>query len=307
MKPGGKILPGFFRQKTHGGSPMAHACSERKNIQGHPCFGGNHQQNGRMHLAVAPRCNIKCGYCSRRHDCANESRPGVTSRLLTPEEALVKVREVMASELLGPMIKVIGIAGPGDPLANNETFDTFRLIGKEFPHLIKCMSTNGLLLPEKISLLNELGLHSLTVTINAVNPIVGAQIYSHILYEGRKLEGPQAIELLIANQFAGLKKAVDCGMTVKVNTVLIPGVNEAQVPLIGAKAKELGAAVMNVLPLIPQSDFAAYRPPTTAQLEEIRRANEQIIGQFRHCRQCRADAIGLIGEEFKAAQVGCAA
>ncbi|WP_243373420.1 radical SAM protein [Geotalea sp. SG265] len=286
---------------------MAHLCSERKNIQGHPCFGGNHQKNGRMHLAVAPRCNIKCGYCSRRHDCANESRPGVTSRLLTPEEALVKVREVMASELLGPMIKVVGIAGPGDPLANGETFETFRLIGKEFPHLIKCMSTNGLLLPEKIGLLNELGLHSLTVTINAVDPVVGAKIYSHILYEGRKLSGPHAVEMLIANQFAGLRKAAEYGMTIKVNTVLIPGVNEDQVPLIAAKVKELGAMVMNVLPLIPQADFASHQPPTTAQLEEVRAANEKIIGQFRHCRQCRADAVGLIGNDFKPAEVGCAA
>lgn len=67
--------------------------------------------------ASAPKCNIKCGYCSRKHDCANESRPGVTSRLLTPEEATVKVREVMASPVVGPIIKVVGIAGPGDPLA----------------------------------------------------------------------------------------------------------------------------------------------------------------------------------------------
>ena len=149
---------------------MAGKCSEKNNMQGHPFFGGNHHKNGRMHLAVAPRCNIKCGYCSRRHDCANESRPGVTSRLLTPQEALIKVREVMASPVVGPIIKVIGIAGPGDPLANEETFETFRLVGEEFPHLIKCMSTNGLLLPEKIGLLDSLGLHSLTITINALDP-----------------------------------------------------------------------------------------------------------------------------------------
>lgn len=286
---------------------MAHSCTERKNIQGHPCFGGNHQKNGRMHLAVAPRCNIKCGYCSRRHDCANESRPGVTSRLLTPEEAIIKVREVMASEVLGSVIKVVGIAGPGDPLANGETFETFRLIDKEFPHLIKCMSTNGLLLPEKIGLLNELGLHSLTVTINAVDPAVGARIYSHILHEGRKLSGPQAMEILIANQFAGLKKAAEYGMTIKVNTVLIPGVNEGQVPLIAAKVKELGAMVMNVLPLIPQADFAGHLPPTPELLEAVRSSNEKIIGQFRHCRQCRADAVGLLDTDFKPAEVGCAA
>ncbi|HYS44250.1 MAG TPA: radical SAM protein, partial [Geobacteraceae bacterium] len=223
---------------------MGSSCNERKNIQGHPCFGGNHHKNGRMHLAVAPRCNIKCGYCTRRHDCANESRPGVTSRLMTPQEAIVKVREVMASELLGPIIKVIGIAGPGDPLANEETFETFRLVKEEFPHLILCMSTNGLLLPEKIDILNELGLHSLTVTVNALDPAVGARIYSHIQYHGRKYTGEEGAAILLANQLEGLKRAAGYGMTIKVNTVYIPGVNEAEVPLIGRKVKELGAFVM---------------------------------------------------------------
>jgi len=285
---------------------MGSSCNERKNIQGHPCFGGNHHKNGRMHLAVAPRCNIKCGYCTRRHDCANESRPGVTSRLMTPQEAIVKVREVMASELVGPIIKVIGIAGPGDPLANEETFETFRLVKEEFPHLILCMSTNGLLLPEKIDLLNELGLHSLTVTVNALNPAVGARVYSHIQYHGKKYTGEEGAAILLANQLEGLKRAAGYGMTIKVNTVYIPGVNEAEVPLIGRKVKELGAFVMNVMPLIPQAEFAAVVPPTPEQLDEVRVANEQIIGQFKHCRQCRADAVGLIGQDVKFAEAGCA-
>jgi nitrogen fixation protein NifB len=285
---------------------MAKACAGKNVIQGHPCFGGNHQKNGRMHLAVAPRCNIKCGYCSRKHDCANESRPGVTSRLLTPQEAIEKVRSVMASELLGPIIKVIGIAGPGDPLANEETFETFRLVGEEFPHLIKCMSTNGLLLPEKIDLLHELGLHSLTVTINALDPQVAARIYSHILYGGKKLTGTEGAEILIANQLAGLKRAGEYGMTIKVNTVFIPGVNEEQVPLIGARVRELGAFVMNVLPLIPQAEFAHVTPPSEEQLDAVRSANEKIIGQFKHCRQCRADAVGLIGQDVQTAGSECA-
>jgi nitrogen fixation protein NifB len=285
---------------------MSHACSGRKNIQGHPCFGGNHHKNGRMHLAVAPKCNIKCGYCSRRHDCANESRPGVTSRILTPQEALFKVREVMTSELLGPVIKVIGIAGPGDPLANEETFETFRLVKEEFPHLILCMSTNGLLLPEKIDLLEELGLHSLTVTVNALDPEVGGRIYSHIGYHGKKYSGSEGAAILIANQLEGLRRAAEYGMTIKVNTVLVPGVNDGQVELVGRKVKELGAFVMNVMPLIPQSDFADVVPPTPEELEMVRSANEKIIGQFKHCRQCRADAVGLIGAKMESAEVGCA-
>ncbi|MEA5113841.1 MAG: radical SAM protein [Geobacteraceae bacterium] len=275
---------------------MAKSCRERKFIQGHPCFGGNHHINGRMHLAVAPRCNIKCGYCTRRHDCANESRPGVTSRLLSPAEALDKVREVMASEILGPVIKVVGIAGPGDPLANEETFTIFRLIGKEFPHLMKCMSTNGLLLPEKIDELDALGLRSLTVTLNTLDSAVGASIYSYIRYHGKRYTGKKAARMLIANQLDGIRLAADFGMTIKVNTVFIPGVNEEQIPLIARRVKELGATVMNVMPIIPQARFSSITPPTPEELAAVQTANERVIGQFRHCRQCRADSVGLIGE-----------
>ena len=284
---------------------MASACSGRKNIQGHPCFGGNHHKNGRMHLAVAPKCNIKCGYCSRRHDCANESRPGVTSRIITPLEALEKVREVMASEMLGGLIKVIGIAGPGDPLANEETFETFRMIGEEFPHLIKCMSTNGLLLLERIHDLEALDLHSLTVTVNALDPAVGGRIYSHINYHGKRYSGEEAASILIANQLSGLKSAADYGMTIKVNTVLIPGVNESQIPLIAEKVKSLGAFVMNVMPIIPQADFAGITPPTPEEISAVQTANEKIIGQFKHCKQCRADAVGLIGQDQQFARAAC--
>ena len=285
---------------------MSDSCSGRKEIQGHPCFGGNHHKNGRIHLAVAPRCNIKCGYCTRKHDCVNESRPGVTSKIYTPQEALDKVREVMASDLLGPVIKVVGIAGPGDPLANEETFETFRLIGAEFPRLIKCLSTNGLLLPERIDELEEIDLQSLTVTINSLDPEVAGKIYSFIRYHGATYRGEEAGRIIIANQLAGVRRAVEYGMTVKVNTVLIPGVNDGQITLIAEKVKELGAFVMNVMPLIPQAEFSGVVPPTPEQLESVRNANEKIIGQFRHCRQCRADAIGLIGQDVSTAFGGCA-
>lgn len=285
---------------------MATACEMKNKIQGHPCFGGNHHKNGRMHLAVAPKCNIKCGYCTRKHDCANESRPGVTSRLLTPAEAIVKVREVMASPVVGPIIKVIGIAGPGDPLANEETFETFELVKKEFPHLMLCLSTNGLLLPESIDRLYELGLHSLTVTVNAVDPEVGAQIYRHISYHGHHYSGVEGAKILIANQFEGLKRAGELGLTIKVNSVLVPGINDGQIPLIAQKVKELGAFVMNIMPLIPQAELAHIEPPTEECLAEFRKANERIIGQFSHCKQCRADAIGLIGQDVTIGESACA-
>jgi nitrogen fixation protein NifB len=40
-------------------------------------------------------------------------------------------------------------------------------------------------------------------------------------------------------------------------------------------------------------------------MEEIRTVNEKVIGQMKHCRQCRADAVGLIGGNLELARAGC--
>ena len=280
---------------------MAHQkCNKERVAHGHPCFGGNRHKNGRIHLAVAPRCNIRCGYCDRKHDCANESRPGVTSRLLTPPQALEHVRSIMADERLGQLIKVIGIAGPGDPLANDETFETFRLVKAEYPDMLLCLSTNGLALPERVDELAGLDLHSLTITINAVDPAVGARIYRDVIWRSSRYSGEEGAAILIKNQFEGVLRAAELGLVVKVNTVLIPGVNDAQIPLIAERVSDAGAYVMNIMPLIPQASLSHIIPPTPEHLERVRAENERIIAQFRGCQQCRADAVGLIGG-------GCAA
>ena len=93
----------------------------------HPCFSKDaHKKYGRVHLPVAPRCNMQCNFCNRKYDCVNESRPGVTSAVLTPPQALAYLDHVLASRR---EISVVGIAGPGEPFANSdETMQTLRLV-----------------------------------------------------------------------------------------------------------------------------------------------------------------------------------
>jgi nitrogen fixation protein NifB len=205
------------------------------------------------------------------------------------------VRGIMSDEKLGKIIKVIGIAGPGDPLVNEETFETFRLVKSEFPGMLLCLSTNGLLLPRRIDELAMMDLHSLTVTINAVDPAVGARIYSDVIWAGIHYRGEEGAAILIENQFEGVRRAAELGLVVKVNTVLIPGINDDQIPLIAERVSEAGAYVMNIMPLIPRAALSSVAPPSTEYLEKVRAANETIIAQFRGCQQCRADAVGLVG------------
>jgi len=271
--------------------------SQLRQIREHPCFSEKASHAfGRMHLAVAPKCNIQCNYCIREFDCVNESRPGVTSRVLSPEEAIERVREVIADY---PYISVIAIAGPGEPLYNEETFETLRLVKEDFPHLIKCFSSNGLLLPEKIDLLDDLGVSNVTVTLNAVDPDIGKKIYSFVNYHGKRYTGREAAEILLENQIAGLERAVELGMVTKVNTVLIPTINDHHIIEVAKKIKSIGVYMQNIMPLIPQYKFENITPPTMAEKHAMQDTCGKIVKQMTHCRHCRADAIGILGEDVQ--------
>jgi len=271
--------------------------SQLRKIQEHPCFSENACHFfGRMHLPVAPKCNIQCNYCIRKFDCVNESRPGVTSKVLTPEEALERVREVLDKV---HYIKVVAVAGPGEPLFNEETFETFRLVKEEFPHLMRCMSTNGLLLPERIDDIEELGISTLTVTLNAVDPAIGKDIYSFVNYHGKIYRGEEGAKILLRNQLEGIREAVKRRILVKVNTVFIPTVNDKHIVDIAKKIGEMGVYLQNIIPLIPQYKFGHITPPTPQEKKEMQDKCREYLMQMIHCRQCRADAIGKLGKDIQ--------
>ena len=267
--------------------------AQASNIDEHPCLDECASRSyGRIHLPVAPRCNIRCSYCDRRYDCTHENRPGVTAEILTPAEALKKVQDTISAH---PYIKVAGIAGPGDALYNRATFDTFRLVGTKMPTLLKCLSTNGLLLPQKIEELKALDVASITVTVNAVDARIGEKIVSAILFQGKLIGGLESAKILMRNQLDGIALAADAGLKVKVNTVFIPGINDKSLPAIAKKIAEAGAAVQNIMPLIPIGKFSHMRPPSADLIAKARLLCSETIRQITHCRQCRADAVGLIG------------
>jgi nitrogen fixation protein NifB len=266
----------------------------------HPCFGGDHSKAGRIHLPVAPGCNIKCGFCERKFDCANESRPGVTSKVLTPEQAVERVRLVkMHMERQGgARLKVVGIAGPGDPLANPRTFETFARVREAFPEMTLCLSTNGLRLPEMLETILAYDVHSLTVTINALTPETGARVTEWITVDGQRLAGIDAAAILLAQQFKGLEMAAKAGLLVKINNVYIPGVNDHETLDLAVKVRNLGATMMNIMPVIPVGLFKDVERPSDAVMEMVRNQAELILSQARHCKQCRSDAAGVVGQDL---------
>lgn len=276
--------------------------SIRAKVADHPCFSEQaHHFFARMHVAVAPACNIQCNYCNRKYDCSNESRPGVVSEVLTPQQAVKKVKAVAAAI---PQMSVLGIAGPGDPLANpQKTFETFRRLSAETPDIKLCVSTNGLTLPECVDELCQHNIDHVTVTINCVDPEIGAKIYPWIFWNHKRIRGVEAARILIEQQQKGLQMLIDRGILVKVNSVLIPGINDQHLIEVSRIVKEKGAFLHNVMPIISEPEHGTYfgltgqAEPTAAELQAVQDACAGDMNMMRHCRQCRADAVGLLGED----------
>ena len=280
--------------EKHTGSRFAHV------TKAHPCFNEKmHDKVGRAHVPIAPKCNIYCNFCTRDIN-QDEDRPGVASCVMNADDAIEHVEEVTKE---GP-ISVVGVAGPGDSLANEATFEFFEKLGKSNSDLIKCMSTNGLLLTSYAEKLANLGVNTVTVTVNAIDPEIAKDIYTFINYGGKIYKGKEAVEILIKNQLEGIEKLSSLGVIIKVNSVLIPGLNDEHIVEIAKEVKKRGASLMNVLPLIPLNKMKDYSRPSCAEIEKVRDEVEEVLPVFRACTQCRADAYGIPGKKSEDKHLG---
>jgi nitrogen fixation protein NifB len=267
------------------------------NIKNHPCFNDSSRHKfGRIHLPVAPKCNIQCNYCNRKFDCMNENRPGVTSKVLSPKQALFYLENALK---LSPNISVVGIAGPGDPFANpEETMETLRLVREHYPEMLLCVATNGLDVLPYIDELAELQVSHVTLTINAIDPAIGAEIYAWVRYQKRMYRDLQGAQLLLENQLAALQKLKRLGVTAKVNSIIIPGVNDNHVVDVARQVAAMGADILNALPYYNTTEtvFENIPEPEPAMVKEIQDEAGKLLPQMKHCARCRADAVGIIGE-----------
>jgi nitrogen fixation protein NifB len=264
----------------------------------HPCFDADARHKyARVHLPVAPLCNVQCNYCNRRFDCINESRPGVSSTVLLPEQAALYLRAV-AEKI--PETSVVGIAGPGDPFANVEqTLQTVKLIKRDFPEMMLCLSSNGLGLAPYINEIADLGVSHFTLTVNSINPGTMAKIYRWIRFNRRVYRGVEGGKILSEQQLSCISRLKEEGMMVKINTVVCPGINDGEIEDVAQTVASLGADVMNCIPMYPveNTEFESLPVIADERMKIIQSGIAQFIKPMLHCSRCRADAAGLLGHD----------
>jgi nitrogen fixation protein NifB len=267
-----------------------------QNLLNSSCFdGGAGCGTVRLNLPVALANNIKYKSFSGRRQKPGEARLGSGGEIISPLSALISVRKAAQRE---SPIKIVRISGPGDPLANNSTFETLGLIRAEFPELTKCLSTNGLLLMDRLGSLMDVKVDTIAVTVNTLRPWIGMKLCDYVDYQGERFYGEAASRLLLSNQIKGIEKALKYGLKVIVNSVLIPGINEEELPELASILKGAGVRVMNIVPLAPQTESMSLAQVSSAAVNRVQQGCEKLGMRVYRSMECLFDEVRQLRENW---------
>jgi nitrogen fixation protein NifB len=262
----------------------------------HPCWAECREDLWeRIHLPVARRCNVKCYFCdhSLGNNC-HSSKPGASSEVMTPEYAFQRLKDEIRDR---PRLRIVGISGPGEPLVNSETFELLDHVNNLAHTLRCCISTNGVLLSDKVMDLLDCNVETVSVSLSTIRPKTAQRIYEWAMIEKRVLTGRAMGKKIIESQLKGIEQAIQEGIRVKVNTVLIPSINYHEMNEISRVLHNLGVSLQNIVPLVPWAGMAEIEKPDSNSLEHARSIASVHMRQFTHCQQCRSDVVGIPGND----------
>ncbi|WFS61741.1 radical SAM protein [Pseudodesulfovibrio thermohalotolerans] len=257
----------------------------------HPCFGMAARKTvGRLHLPVAPRANARARFSD-----------GAFGRAVSPEEALARLDRVIED---GVSVSVVGITGPGDPLAVPEpTLRTLRMVREKYPDMTLCLTTLGLSGAECAGELAGMGVSHVTVLVDAVEADVAEKLYAWIRPSTRTLPLKEAAGLLVEGQARAVSAFKEAGLTVKINTTVYPGLNAGHVERIAEVMSGLGADVMALTPFCPKEGagegLAAAGDELLAEVRDRAARHIDIVSVFD---ECGAGLVGLESRDATAAQ-----
>jgi GTP 3',8-cyclase len=233
-----------------------------------------------LRISITDRCNYKCVYCRTGNDGALYADLPISDYLR------------MARVLAGLGIKKVRITG-GEPLLRKGVVDFVHELAKlqsaDGEPLDLAITTNGHLLAEMAQPLKAAGLHRITVSMDAVDPVRFARIT-------RVRDGYD-------NVLAGIRAARRVGLDpVKVNCVLMRGFNEDQIIPFGMFAREEGV-IVRFIEFMPLEEGRVWSPEVVVTLDEIvhRMAEYRPLREIQHARSETArryqfdDGVGEIG------------
>ena len=171
-----------------------------------------------LRLSITDRCNFRCTYC-----LTPDARFLATSDRLSTAE-LIRVGRVFAR--LG--IERLRVTG-GEPSVHPDLIEILSALSPLFHDV--SMTTNGSLLDDDSARAwKAAGLRRVTISIDSLDPA--------------RFQAVTRSNVTSERVLAGLRAAINAGLgPVKVNSVLLAGVNDADAPALAALARELALEV----------------------------------------------------------------
>jgi cyclic pyranopterin phosphate synthase len=205
-----------------------------------------------LRISITQRCNLRCDYCHKEGEEIGSCSRGTGEEMAVDE--IVRIAKIAVS--LGiDRIKLTG----GEPLMRKDLCEIVKGIAA-IPGLRDfSLTTNGNLLGFQAHELRACGLKRVNVSL----PTLNAGVY-HKLTNGR-----------IEDALEGVKAAVDAGFCpVKLNMVILKGVNEEAVPDMMDFARQTGT-ILQLIELDPINVNNAY----FSVHHELLDANEDMLRQ----------------------------
>lgn len=255
----------------------------------HCCFSTDEKKvpTPRIHVPLAGKCSMGCVYCGYRFDgniTSSVLRPGVAGRVVSSYEDIEAYLSSALDKL--PSAEIIGVSGPGDPLENfNELNHLVEIMRDKWPSKKLCLCTNGRFFFPYGQIVADSGiLKYITFTINTLDKENLPKIYNCFSADG--CAGESYIEGLIS----AISYCKQKGIAVKVNTVLIKGINDAQIESMFERLRHMGVDCFN---LLPHRNVRTEQTDSSTEYwllrQELQRKGFLLT---RHCMMCRSDYCG---------------
>lgn len=196
-----------------------------------------------LRLSITDRCNLRCRYCMPADGICKKSH----KEMLTEEEM---IRAVEAAASLG--IKKVRITG-GEPLVKKNILSICEQVANTEGIQEVCITTNGVLLPPLAESLKKAGVKRINLSLDTLDRKKYEQITRIGSYE---------------KAMQGLRAALDAGFEkVKINTVLIGGVNDDEIEDLAGLTRKypIDVRFIELMPMCEESNWGpeAYIPYST--------------------------------------------
>ena len=236
-----------------------------------------------LRVSVTDRCNFRCPYC-------------MPAAVFGPGHAFLPKPEILSFEEIGRVVRVavrlgvrkVRLTG-GEPLLRRELPVLVRMLSGFDGVRDLALTTNGLLLARHAASLRAAGLHRVTVSLDALDPVLFAAMSGTEQPVGQVLEGIAA--------------AAATGLLVKINCVVQRGVNETEILPLASWCRERGHT-LRFIEYMDVGNHNHWEPSRVVPAAELRAILDAAFGILPQSGSVRgevarrfayADGLGEVG------------